>query len=100
MNTGKQHNQMNTTKNNTNTFYKDYAQHGTFTTNTTLAPSTSAAVVKSYAPGEILIYDHVYIRGGYAWVRYMSNIIMLPWIAWIRNTPDVYRTFRRYIKQH
>ena len=55
---------------------EDYAQHGTFTANTTLnirtAPSTSAAIVGSYAPGESLIYDRVYIRGGYAWARYMS----------------------------
>lgn len=55
---------------------EDYAQNGAFTTNTTLnirtAPSTSAAVVGSYAPGESLIYDHVYIRDGYAWARYMS----------------------------
>lgn len=55
---------------------EDYAQNGTFTTNTTLnirtAPSTSASVVGSYAPGESLIYDHVYIRDGYAWARYLS----------------------------
>ena len=55
---------------------EDYAQNGTFTANTTLnirtAPSTSATIVGSYAPGESLIYDHVYIRNGYAWARYMS----------------------------
>lgn len=55
---------------------EDYAQNGIFTTNTTLnvrtAPSTSASVVGSYAPGESLIYDHVYIRDGYAWARYLS----------------------------
>ena len=55
---------------------EDYAQNGTFTANTTLnirtAPSTSATIVGSYAPGESLIYDHVYIRDGYAWARYMS----------------------------
>lgn len=55
---------------------EDYAQNGVFTANTTLnirtAPSTSASVVGSYAPGESLIYDHVYIRDGYAWARYMS----------------------------
>lgn len=55
---------------------EDYAQNGVFTANTTLnirtAPSTSAAIVGSYAPGESLTYDHVYIRDGYAWARYMS----------------------------
>ena len=55
---------------------EDYAQNGTFTANTTLnirtAPSTSATIVGSYAPSESLIYDHVYIRNGYAWARYMS----------------------------
>ena len=55
---------------------EDYAQNGTFTANTTLnirtAPSTSAAIVGSYVPGESLTYDHVYIRDGYAWARYMS----------------------------
>ena len=54
----------------------DYAQKGTFTANTTLnirtAPSTSASIVGSYAPGESLVYDHVYIKGKYVWLRYMS----------------------------
>lgn len=73
-NTGQQENQM-ASDNNTAT-NEDYAQNGTFTANTTLnirtAPSTSARIVGSYAPGESLIYDHVYIRDGYAWARYMS----------------------------
>ncbi|MGX5377555.1 GH25 family lysozyme [Ligilactobacillus sp. LYQ135] len=55
---------------------EDYAQNGTFTANTTLnirtAPSTSASIVGSYAPGESLVYDHVYIKGKYVWLRYMS----------------------------
>ena len=78
---------------------EDYAQRGTFTVNTTLnirtAPSTSAAVVGSYAPGESLIYDHVYIRDGYAWARYMSYSGQIPLCChgshgWrrIRNTAD------------
>ena len=76
-NTGKQHNQMNTEKGNANNnLIEDYAQRGVFTTNTTLnirtAPSINASVVGSYAPGESLTYDHVYIRGGYVWARYMS----------------------------
>lgn len=76
---GNNNNQPNTDKNMTaenGASNEDYAQNGTFTTNTTLnirtAPSTSASVVGSYAPGESLIYDHVYIRDGYAWARYMS----------------------------
>ncbi|MCR1901329.1 GH25 family lysozyme [Ligilactobacillus apodemi] len=55
---------------------EDYAQNAVFTANTTLnvrtAPSTSAQVVAQYAPGESLTYDHVYIKGGYVWARYMS----------------------------
>ncbi len=55
---------------------EDYAQIGVFTANTTLnvrtAPNTSAKIVASYAPSEKLTYDHVYIKGGYVWARYMS----------------------------
>ncbi|WP_456086308.1 LysM peptidoglycan-binding domain-containing protein, partial [Ligilactobacillus animalis] len=55
---------------------EDYAQTGVFTANTTLnvrtAPSTSSTIVASYSPGESLAYDHVYIKGGYVWARYMS----------------------------
>ena len=55
---------------------EDYAQIGMFTANTILnvraAPSTSAKIVASYAPSEKLTYDHVYIKGGYVWARYMS----------------------------
>lgn len=55
---------------------EDYAQRGVFVANTTLnirtAPSTSASIVGSYAPGDSLIYDHVYIRNNLVWARYMS----------------------------
>ncbi len=78
-NTGKQQNQMNTTKNNANVNIssdEDYAQNGVFTTNTTLnirtAPSIDSNIVGSYAPNETLTYDHVYIKGQYVWLRYMS----------------------------
>lgn len=78
-NTGKQQNQMNTTKNNANvntTSDEDYAQNGAFTTNTTLnirtTPSIDSNIVGSYAPNETLTYDHVYIKGQYVWLRYMS----------------------------
>lgn len=74
----------------------DYAQRGTFTTNTTLnirtAPSTSAAVVGSYAPGESLTYDHVYIRGGYAWARYMSYSGQYHYVAMGRMGSEEYGT--------
>ena len=77
---------------------EDYAQRGTFTTNTTLnirtAPSTSAAVVGSYAPGESLIYDHVYIRGGYAWARYMSYSGQYHYVAMGRMGGEEYGTRR------
>ncbi|MGX5377460.1 SH3 domain-containing protein [Ligilactobacillus sp. LYQ135] len=33
---------------------------------------TSASVVDAYSAGESLVYDHVYIRGNYVWLRYMS----------------------------
>ena len=79
---------------------EDYAQRGTFTTNTTLnirtAPSTSAAVVGSYAPGESLIYDHVYIRGGYAWARYMSYSGQYHYVAMGRMGGEEYGTRRTY----
>ena len=77
INTGKQHNQMNTEKGNANSnLVEDYAQRGVFTANTTLnirtAPSVNSRIVGSYAPGESLVYDHVYINDGYVWARYMS----------------------------
>lgn len=79
---------------------EDYAQNGTFTTNATLnirtAPSTSAAIVGSYAPGESLIYDHVYIRGGYAWARYMSYSGTYHYVAMGRMGGEEYGTRRTY----
>lgn len=59
-----------------NNYSEDYVQRGTFTANTTLnirtAPSTTASIVGTYSPGESLIYDHVYIRNNYVWLRYLS----------------------------
>lgn len=79
---------------------EDYAQQGVFTANTTLnirtAPSTNAAVVGSYAPGEILIYDHVYIRGGYAWARYMSYSGSYHYVAMGRMGGEEYGTRQAY----
>ena len=79
---------------------EDYAQNGTFTANTTLnirtAPSTSASVVGSYAPGESLTYDHVYIRGGYAWARYMSYSGQYHYVAMGRMGGEEYGTRRTY----
>lgn len=81
-NSGKQTNQMDTTKNNANqsnsnsSITEDYAQNGVFTTNTTLnirsVPSTQGNILGSYAPGESLVYDHVYIANGLVWLRYVS----------------------------
>ena len=54
----------------------DYAQTGVFKPSTTVNIRTGAgtgyASVGSYAPGESVIYDHVYIRGTYVWARYLS----------------------------
>lgn len=54
----------------------DYAQIGVFKPSTTVNIRTGAgtgyASVGSYAPGESVIYDHVYIRGTYVWARYLS----------------------------
>lgn len=79
---------------------EDYAQQGVFTANTTLnirtAPSTSAAVVGSYAPGESLIYDHVYIRDGYAWARYMSYSGSYHYVAMGKMGGEEYGTRQAY----
>ena len=79
---------------------EDYAQRGTFTTNTTLnirtAPSTSASIVGSYAPGESLVYDHVYIRGGYAWARYMSYSGTYHYVAMGKMGGEEYGTRQVY----
>ena len=95
---------MNTTKNSANTSSdEDYAQNGTFTVNTTLnirtAPSTSAAVVGSYAPGESLIYDYVYIRDGYAWARYMSYSGQYHYVAMGRMGGEEYGTRRTNVNR-
>ncbi|MED7624367.1 LysM peptidoglycan-binding domain-containing protein [Lactobacillus sp. DS1_6] len=54
----------------------DYAQTGVFkpsaTVNIRTGAGTGYASVGSYAPGESVIYDHVYIRGTYVWARYLS----------------------------
>lgn len=54
----------------------EYAQIGVFKPSTTVNIRTGAgtghASVGSYAPGESVIYDHVYIRGTYVWARYLS----------------------------
>lgn len=73
-NHGVQSNQMNTEKDAQAEF--DYAQNGVFVPNTTLnirtAPSVRSRIVGTYAPGERVYYNHVYIRDGYAWARYLS----------------------------
>ena len=55
---------------------EDYSQRGTFRAGTVLnirnAPSVSGSIVGTYYPGESLIYDHVYIKDGYAWAEYTS----------------------------
>ena len=55
---------------------EDYSQRGTFRVKTVLnirnAPSVSGSIAGTYYPGESLIYDHVYIKDGYAWAGYTS----------------------------
>lgn len=55
---------------------EDYSQRGTFRVGTVLnirnAPSVSGSIAGTYYPGETLIYDHVYIKDGYAWAGYTS----------------------------
>lgn len=55
---------------------EDYSQRGIFRVKTVLnirnAPSLSGSVAGTYYPGETLIYDHVYIKDGYAWAGYTS----------------------------
>lgn len=79
---------------------EDYAQIGVFTANTTLnvrtAPSTSAKIVASYAPGEKLTYDHVYIKGGYVWARYMSYSGSYHYVAMGVMGSQEYGTRRAY----
>ncbi|NVO88962.1 LysM peptidoglycan-binding domain-containing protein [Lactobacillus rhamnosus] len=54
----------------------DYAQSGIFRPSTRvnirIGAGTGYAVIGSYAPGESVVYDHVYIRGNYVWARYLS----------------------------
>ena len=101
--TGKPANNSNMTAESNASSNEDYAQNGTFTMNTTLnirtAPSTSAAVVGSYAPGESLIYDHVYIRGGYAWARYMSYSGQYHYVAMGRMGGEEYGTRRTNVSR-
>lgn len=99
--------QINKPNSNTNmsaeNYTEDYAQRGVFTANTTLnirtAPSTSANIVGSYAPSESLIYDHVYIRGGYVWARYMSYSGQWHYIAMGRNGGESYGTRQTNVKR-
>lgn len=74
-NHGTQSNQMNREQQPSAQSF-DYAQTGVFVPNTTLnirtAPSVNSQLVGTYAPGERVYYDHVYIRDGYAWARYLS----------------------------
>lgn len=96
--------QINKPNNNPNmtaeSYIEDYAQNGVFTANTTLnirtAPSTSATIVGTYAPSESLIYDHVYIRNGYVWARYMSYSGQWHYIAMGRNGGESYGTRQPY----
>ena len=63
----------------------DYAQTGVFKPSATVNIRTGAGTgyvsVGSYAPGESVIYDHVYIRGTYVWARYLSYSCQYHYVA-------------------
>ena len=79
---------------------EDYAQNGVFTANTTLnirtAPSINANIVGSYAPGESLIYDHVFISGKYVWLRYVSYSGQYHYVCAGVNGGEEYGTRQAY----
>ncbi|WP_436666801.1 GH25 family lysozyme [Latilactobacillus sakei] len=62
--------------NNNQVANQDYAQNGTFTTNTTVNVRSGIAnnspVVATYAPGQSLNYNHIYIVNGVVKGRYTS----------------------------
>lgn len=99
-NNNKPSNNSNMTAESNASSNEDYAQSGVFTANTTLnirtAPNTSASVVGSYTPGESLIYDHVYIRDGYAWARYMSYSGSYHYVAMGKMGGEEYGTRKTY----
>lgn len=74
----------------------DYAQTGVFKPSTTVNIRTGAgtgyASVGSYAPGESVIYDHVYIRGTYVWARYLSYSGRYHYVALGVNGGESYGT--------
>jgi GH25 family lysozyme M1 (1,4-beta-N-acetylmuramidase) len=55
---------------------QDYAQNGVFYPSTTLNIRTGAGTgyrsIGTYAAGEHVTYNHVYITGGYVWARYTA----------------------------
>lgn len=79
---------------------EDYAQNGVFTANTTLnirtAPSINANIVGSYAPGESLIYDHVFISDKYVWLRYVSYSGQYHYVCAGVNGGEEYGTRQAY----
>ncbi|WP_196498428.1 GH25 family lysozyme [Lacticaseibacillus paracasei] len=72
----------------------DYAQTGVFKpsaiVNIRTGAGTGYASVGSYAPGESVIYDHVYIRGTYVWARYLSYSGRYHYVALGVNGGDSY----------
>ncbi|SON67941.1 Spore coat assembly protein SafA, safA [Latilactobacillus sakei] len=62
--------------NNNQVANQDYAQNGTFTANTTVnvrsGVANNAPIVATYAPGQSLNYNHIYIVNGVVKGRYTS----------------------------
>lgn len=79
---------------------EDYSQRGTFRVGTVLnirnAPSVSGSIAGTYYPGETLIYDHVYIKDGYAWAGYMSYSGVRHYIALGKMGGEEYGTRTKF----
>lgn len=79
---------------------EDYSQRGIFRVGTVLnirnTPSVSGSIAGTYYPGEILIYDHVYIKDGYAWAGYMSYSGVRHYIALGKMGGEEYGTRTKF----
>lgn len=80
---------------------EDYSQRGVFKVRTTLnirnSPGMSGKISGHYYPGETVIYDHVYIRDGYAWAGYMSYSGVRHYIALGKMGGEEYGTRTKFI---
>ena len=79
---------------------EDYSQRGLFKVRTTLnvrnSPGISGKISGHYYTGETVIYDHVYIRDGYAWAGYMSYSGVRHYIALGKMGGEEYGTRTKF----